>query len=270
MAGRLAGKVAVITGTASGQGRAAALLFAGEGAHVEGCDVDAIGAEETLAQVGDAGGSMESTQPVDLTDDNAVRTWIAAIGARHGRIDILYLNAGATRFSAVEETSLDEWRFVLAHELDLVFLPVTHAWPWLRRSPAASVVLVGSTAGVAGSMTNPRLAHTVTKGGVVAATKQLAAEGAPYGIRVNCVSPGMIRTTATEGDLLAADHPMRTIAAHIPLGRVGDAVEVARCALFLASDDASYVTGANLMVDGGWSAVLPGAWTASTGDGDDA
>lgn len=89
-------------------------------------------------------------------------------------------------------------------------------------------------------------------------TRQLAAEGAPRGIRVNCVSPGVIRTPATEADLLAADHPMRGVAEHIPLGRVGDPEEVVACALFLASDEASYVTGANLMVDGGWSAVLPG------------
>jgi NAD(P)-dependent dehydrogenase (short-subunit alcohol dehydrogenase family) len=145
----------------------------------------------------------------------------------------------------------------MSPELDIVFLPVTHAWPHLQKSGGA-VVLVGSTAGVSGSMTNARIAHTATKGGVVAMTKQLAAEGAPYGIRVNCVSPGMIRTPATEGDLLAADHPMRTIETAIPLGRIGRPEEVAACALFLASDEASYVTGANLMVDGGWSAVLPG------------
>ena len=90
-------------------------------------------------------------------------------------------------------------------------------------------------------------------------TKQLAAEGAAHGIRANCISPGMIRTPATEGDLLAPDHPMSTIARAIPLGRIGAPEEVARCALFLASDEASYVTGANLVVDGGWSAVLPGA-----------
>lgn len=89
-------------------------------------------------------------------------------------------------------------------------------------------------------------------------TKQLAAEGAPHGIRVNTVSPGMIRTAATEKDLLAPEHPMSKIAGHIPLGRIGTSEEVARCALFLASDEASYVTGANLMVDGGCSAVLPG------------
>ena len=107
-------------------------------------------------------------------------------------------------------------------------------------------------------MTNGRLAHTATKGAVVAMTRQLAAEGAPHGLRVNTVSPGMIRTAATEGNLLAADHPMRSIAGSIPLGRIGTPDEVATCALFLASDEASYVTGANLMVDGGWSAVLPG------------
>ncbi len=243
MAGRLAGKVAVITGTASGQGAAAAALFAAEGAVVEGCDI----------VDGDAWAA------VDLTDEAAVRAWLGEVGERHGRIDVLYLNAGATRFSPVAETSLEDWRFVLAHELDVVFLPAKHAWPWLQLSSSAAVVLVGSTAGVSGSMTNARLAHTVTKGGVVAATKQLAAEGAPHGIRVNCVSPGMIRTPATEADLLADDHPMREIARHIPLGRIGSPEDVVRAALFLASDEAAYITGANLMVDGGWSAVLPGA-----------
>ena len=139
-----------------------------------------------------------------------------------------------------------------------MFFPVKHAWRHLKRSPAPAVVLVGSTAGISGSMTNSRVAHTVTKGGVVALTKQLAAEGAPHGIRVNCVSPGLIETPATRGDLLADDHPMRSIAPSIPLGRIGTAEEVARCARFLASDEASYVTGANLVIDGGWSAVLPG------------
>ena len=132
-----------------------------------------------------------------------------------------------------------------ATELDVVFFPVKHAWKHLKRA-GGSVVLVGSTAGLTGSMTNTRVAHTVTKGGVIALTKQLAAEGAPHGIRVNCVSPGMVETPATKQDLLADDHPMRHIATAIPLGRVGQPEEVVRCALFLASDAASYVTGANL------------------------
>lgn len=256
MVDRLRGKVAVITGTAGGQGRAAALLFAREGATVIGCDVNVEGSLETIRLVDGAGAIMESTHPIDLTDDEQVRAWISRIIAQHGRIDVLYANAGATRFAAVEDTSAEEWKWVMANELDIVFLPVKHAWPHLKAS-AGAVVLVGSTAGVSGSTSNTRIAHTAAKGGVIAMTKQLAAEGAPYGLRVNCVSPGMIRTPATESDLLSDAHPMRSIETAIPLGRIGRPDEIATCALFFASDEASYVTGANLMVDGGWSAVLP-------------
>lgn len=257
MSGRLKGLRTVITGTAGGQGRAAALLFAAEGAHVIGCDIDAGGADETVALVHAAGGSMTSTAPLDLTDEAAVETW-AAEAVADGGVDVLYANAAATRFAPVADLTLDAWHWNHAHEVDVVFLPVRALWSHLTRRGGASVVLVGSTAGVTGSVTNSRLAHTATKGAVVAMTKQLAAEGAAHGVRVNCVSPGMIRTPATEGDLLAPEHPMASIARAIPLGRVGDPEEVARCALFLASDEASYVTGTNLMVDGGWSAVLPG------------
>lgn len=261
--GRLAGKVVLITGTAGGMGRAAALLFAEHGAVVVGCDLQVDGARETVELVRAAGGTMTSTAPVDLTDEASVRGWVDDAVAQHSRIDVLYANAGATRFGPVDTLTVEDWRFVLSHELDVVFLPVKHAWPHLTRSGRSSIVLVGSTAGVTGSLTNDRLAHTVTKGGVVAATKQLAAEGSRHGVRVNCVSPGMIASPATAKDLLAEDHPMREIGRHIPLGRVGRPDEVAACALFLASDEASYVTGANLMVDGGWSAVLPGAVPAT-------
>ncbi|MBB6628241.1 SDR family oxidoreductase [Nocardioides sp. KIGAM211] len=238
----LAGRVALITGTAGGQGLAAAALFEEAGATVVGCDV----------------APTDGSEPVDLTDEDAVRRWVDAAAAEHGRVDILYANAGATRFGPLESITAEDWDFNLRHELDVVFFPVKHAWPHLRASGHGAVVLVGSTAGLTGSTTNARVAHTVTKGGVVALTKQLAAEGAAHGIRVNCVSPGMIETPATRGDLLADDHPMRSIARSIPLGRVGQPDEVARCARFLASDEASYVTGANLVIDGGWSAVLPG------------
>ena len=258
MADRMSGKVVVITGTAGGQGRAAAILFAAEAAIVVGCDLDSVGSEETLRLVEQGGGTMTSTHPLDLTDEQEVRDWVRSIVAEYGRIDALYANAGATRFAPVAETSFDDWSWVLRHELDIVILPVKFAWPHLLES-GGSILLVGSTAGISGSLTNTRIAHTATKGGVIAMTKQLAAEGASAGVRVNCVSPGMVQTPATAGDLLAADHPMRSIARHIPLGRVADPAEIATCALFLLSDDASYVTGANLVVDGGWSAVLPGA-----------
>ncbi len=258
MTGRLHGKVALITGTAGGMGRAAALLFSREGATVVGTDVRAEGAAETVRLVEAAGGRMTSTHPLDLLDEAAVKAWIDAAARRYSGLDILYNNAGATRFAPLEEVSYEDWSFVLRNEVDLVFLATKHAWPHLKARGNAAVILVGSTAGLTGSMTNTRVAHTASKGAVVALTKQLAAEGAPYSIRVNCVSPGMIATPATASDLLAADHPMRRIARHIPLGRTGQPEEVARCALFLASDEASYITGANLVIDGGWSAVLPG------------
>ncbi|MCX5046352.1 SDR family oxidoreductase [Aldersonia sp. NBC_00410] len=256
--GRLAGKIAVITGTAGGQGREAALRFAAEGATVYGCDLQPDAAEETVDLVTATGGQMSSSHPLDLTDETAVRGWLDEIGSRHGRIDILYANAGLATFAPVDEITLDDWHFVMSHEVDLVFLPVKHAWKYLMQSGNASIVLVGSTAGVSGSVTNTRLAHTASKGAVVAMTKQLAAEGAAHHVRVNCVSPGMIRTPQSEATLLAEEHPMTTIASAIPLGRLGTCADVVNCATFLASDEAGYVTGVNLMVDGGWSAVLPG------------
>jgi meso-butanediol dehydrogenase / (S,S)-butanediol dehydrogenase / diacetyl reductase len=255
---RLADKVALITGTAGGQGRAAALRFAAEGATVAGCDVKAEGASETVEMVRASGGRMTSTHPLDLADETAVQDWVDDVAGRHGGIDVVYNNAGATRFAPIEQTTYADWSFTMRNELDIVFLVTRAAWRHLK-ARGGSVLLVGSTAAFTGSMTNQRVAHTASKGGIVALTKQLAAEGAPHGIRVNCVSPGMVRSPATVGDLLAPDSPMRDIAGAIPMGRIGTADEVAHCALFLASDEASYVTGANLVVDGGWSAVLPGA-----------
>jgi meso-butanediol dehydrogenase/(S,S)-butanediol dehydrogenase/diacetyl reductase len=255
---RLAGKVVLITGTGSGQGREAALRFTAEGAVVVGTDVNAAGAAETVELVRAAGGELDSTHPLDLGDEPAVKAWVDAAAARHGGIDVLYNNAGATRFSPVAETSYEDWSFVMRNEIDIVFLPTKHVWPHLVARGGGSVLLIGSTAGVTGSVTNPRIAHTASKGAVVAMARQLAGEGARYGIRANSISPGMIATPATTLDLSAAESPLLGIAAHIPLGRVGTPAEVVNCAVFLASDEASYVTGANLMVDGGWSAVLPG------------
>lgn len=255
---RFDGKVVVITGTGGGMGRAAALRFAAEGATIAGCDIKVEGNLETIAMVEAAGGRMVGKAPVNLTDEAETAGWLAEVETQLGQIDVLYANAGATKFNRLEDTSIEEWRFVMQHELDIVFLPVKHAWSALKKS-SGSVILVGSTAGVTGSLTNHRIAHTASKGGVVAMTKQLAAEGAEFGIRVNCISPGMVRTPATEGDLLAPGSPMLNIAKHIPLQRIGTADELINCAAFLASSEASYVTGANLMVDGGWSAVLPGA-----------
>src|SRR6478609_3542780 len=190
---RLAEKVALITGTAGGQGRAAALRFAAEGATVVGCDVKADGAAETVEMVRASGGRMTSTQPLDLADEAAVQDWVDDVAGRHGGIDIVYNNAGATRFAPIEATTYADWSFTMRNELDIVFLVTRAAWPHLKARYGGTVLLIGSTAGLTGSMTNHRVAHTASKGGIVALTRQLAAEGAPHGIRVNCVSPGMVR-----------------------------------------------------------------------------
>jgi NAD(P)-dependent dehydrogenase (short-subunit alcohol dehydrogenase family) len=242
VSGRLLGKVALISGTARGQGAAAKARFEAEGATVIGGDIL----------------SQDGTPYVDVTDEASVAAWVTDAAEAHGRIDILYNNAGAVRFGPIEEQSLADWRFTLAAELDSIFLACKHAWPYLKASQGV-ILNIGSTAGLTGSMTNQRVAHSASKGGVIAVTRQLAAEGAPHGIRANAISPGMIATPGAEQNLLAADHPMRTIATAIPLGRLGTAADVIPAAVFLCSDEAAYITGANLVVDGGWSVVLPGA-----------
>ncbi|MFE0521165.1 SDR family NAD(P)-dependent oxidoreductase [Streptomyces sp. NPDC058954] len=255
---RLDGRVALISGTARGQGRAAALRFAAEGALVVGGDLLHEQALDTQRLIAREGGTALTPGPLDVTDEDSVRAWTEEAVDAFGGIDIVYANAGAVRFGAIADQPYDDFAFTLRAELDSVWLTVRAAWPHLVRSRGC-VLTVGSTAGLTGSLTNQRTAHSASKGAVIALTRQLAAEGAPHGIRANCVSPGMIDTDGTRGDLLADDHPMRDIARHIPLGRVGLPDEVVNAAVFLASDEAAYITGANLVVDGGWSTVLPGA-----------
>lgn len=255
---RLDGKVALISGTARGQGRAAALRFAAEGALVVGGDLRHEEAVETQRLIAREGGTALTPGPLDVTDEESVRAWVQEAVDAFGGVDIVYANAGAVRFGAIDSQPYEDFAFTVRAELDSVWLTVKAAWPHLVVG-GGCVVTVGSTAGITGSLTNRRTAHTATKGAVIALTRQLAAEGAPYGVRANCVSPGMIDTEGSRGDLLAADHPMRDIARHIPLGRIGRPDDVVNAAVFLASDEAAYITGAHLVVDGGWSSVLPGA-----------
>jgi meso-butanediol dehydrogenase / (S,S)-butanediol dehydrogenase / diacetyl reductase len=254
----VAGKVVFITGTGRGQGRAAALAFSAAGALVVGGDIDAAAARETtrLAEAA-GGGPVLDAGPLDVTDEDSVRRWIRAGSQDHGRIDVLYNNAGAVRWGAVGEQPYADWAFTLRSELDSVFLTTSYAWPLLQRR-GGCVINVASTAGMRGSVTNRRAAHSASKAGVIGVTRQLAAEDAAYGIRVNAISPGMIDTEGAQDLLADPDHPMHRIAASVPLGRLGTPEDVVNVALFLASDRAGYITGANIVVDGGWSAVLPG------------
>ncbi|MFI8191803.1 SDR family NAD(P)-dependent oxidoreductase [Streptomyces sp. NPDC085946] len=254
---RLEGKVALIPGTARGQGRAAALRFAAEGALVVGGDLRHEEALETQRLIAREGGTALTPGPLDVTDEDSVRAWVEEAADAFGGVDIVYADAGAVRFGGIGDRPYDDFSFTPRAELDSVRLTVRAAWRHLVAGRGC-VLTVGSTAGLTGSLTDRRTARSAAKGAVIALTRQLAAEGAPYGVRANCVSPGPIDTEGSRTGLPADGHPMRGIARHIPLGRVG-APDVVSAAVFLASDEASCITGAHLVVDGGWSAVLPGA-----------
>jgi meso-butanediol dehydrogenase / (S,S)-butanediol dehydrogenase / diacetyl reductase len=255
--GRLQDKVVVITGTGGGQGRAASLLFAREGARIVGCGRNADNAAETVEMVQAAGCEMISVAPTDLTEESAADELIAAAVEEFGGVDVLYNNAGEPRFGAPGEMTTEDWMFTLRHELDLVFFATRAAWPHLIESDGAAIVNVASIAGIVGVRNQPQTAHAATKMGVIGMTRQLAAEGAGHGIRVNCVSPGLIDTPATSAMIgMGDDGPLGEFIAGLPLGRAGRAEEVALAALFLASDEASYITGVNLVVDGGSSVLM--------------
>jgi meso-butanediol dehydrogenase/(S,S)-butanediol dehydrogenase/diacetyl reductase len=259
MAGRLEGKTAVISGTAGGQGRCAALTFAREGARVVGCDIKEEGAHETVEMVRAAGGDMASLAPIDLTSDEAAKSFIDFAVEQVGDFDILYNNAAVARAGLLEELTRDDWDWNMANEVTLVFLAVKHAVPVFRRRGSGVIVNVGSIAGMIGSgmpgNAPGNLVHCVAKAAVIRMTEALAIELSPLNVRVNSVSPGVVDTPQLRpflGD--DVDSPMRRLfASNCLVPRIGEVEDIVNAALYLASDEASYVTGVNLPVDGGFS-----------------
>src|SRR5437879_7093427 len=183
--GRLAGKIAFITGTANGQGRAAARLFASEGAFVVGCDAKSDEARETVELVRQAGGRMISMSPVDLGDLQGARRWVEEGVADAGGIDILYNNAGAARFEMIDRMSPADWSFTMRNEIDLIFYVTQAAWPQLVARGGGVILNTASTVTRRGSAAMGMGAHIAAKAAVIAFTRQLAAEGARHGIRAN-------------------------------------------------------------------------------------
>ncbi|HXG36364.1 MAG TPA: SDR family NAD(P)-dependent oxidoreductase, partial [Dehalococcoidia bacterium] len=200
MANRLEGKIALISGTASGQGRAAAILFAREGAKVVGCDINAEGAEETVTMVKDSGGEMVSLQPLDMADEEQVKRWIDFALQTYGDFDILYNNASRPRFGKVTEMSTEDWHFTLQYEMDVIFFPIKYGAPVMARRRGGSIINTASVAGMVGYNVEEadfyEFAHSATKAGVIGMSRNLAVELAPHNIRVNTISPGLIDTAA--------------------------------------------------------------------------
>jgi NAD(P)-dependent dehydrogenase (short-subunit alcohol dehydrogenase family) len=248
MAADFSGKVALITGTGGGQGRAAALRFAAAGAHVIGCDVKVEGDRETVRLVKAAGGSIVTMDPVDLGDPAQAEKWVEDAAKLHGRIDILYNNASAAKFAPMESFGIADWQFTLRNELDLVFYVTRFAWAHLAKRGGV-IINTGSIAGLASSGPGGA-AHAATKGAVIALTKHLAFEGAPHGIRVVAISPGVIDTPGT-AEVMRVPELRDAFMAKNLIKRFGQPEDIAGVALFLAGDDAAYITGANLVVDGG-------------------
>lgn len=248
-----AGKVVLITGTGGGQGRAAALLFARHGAIVVGCDVNGAANDETAALVRQAGGIMDAAGAVDLGDPDEASAWVEAAATAHGRIDMVYNNGSAARFAPVDQMSIEDWRFTMRNEIDLIFHVVRTAWRHLKVRGGV-IVNIASVAGHGGSKAAPQIAHATAKGAVLAMTKQLAVEGAPHNIRVVSISPGVIETPGTR-DLLQDPVARKIMLGDALMPRPGQPEEVASVALFLASDGASFITGTDVIVDGGRMAI---------------
>jgi NAD(P)-dependent dehydrogenase (short-subunit alcohol dehydrogenase family) len=251
---RLQGRVVSITGAGSGMGREAALLFAAEGACVLASDINEEGGEATAEAVRDAGGQAHFVA-TDVTDVAAVQRLYATGEDVFGKVDVLYNNAGIFHPDDVSVTDTAEpvWDRVVAVDLKGVFLCCKYGIPALLRAGGGVIVNVASFVSWMGAAT-PQIAYTSAKGGVLSMTREIATEFARRGIRANALCPGPVETPLLR-ELLADPARRERRLVHIPMGRFGDPREIARAALFLASDDSSYMTGASLLVDGGITAA---------------
>ncbi len=230
-------------------GRAAAVAFAREGASVVGCGRNVAEAQATVEMVRGQGGTMVSLQPCQLTNPADCQALVDFAVRSCGRIDVVFNNAARAYFNWLEDITDEEWERDRREEVDLVFFLTRAAWPHLKASHGVVVNTASLNALMSFKMLGS-LAHTTAKAGIIAMTRQLAMEGREYGIRANSISPGVIETNQTREQLKDPDWAGPMLGKTL-LGRLGRPEEVANVALFLASDESSYVTGADIVVDGG-------------------
>ena len=263
MAGRLDGKVAIVVGAGCvgpgwGNGRATAVIFAREGAKVFAVDRDADSMRETIALAREAGGEITS-HLCDATDTNAVAAIVDACVKAHGRIDILVNNVGGSAAGGPVELSEEAWRRQLDYNLGTVFLACKYVLPLMVRQNSGAIVNISSASGIRFSG-SPQVGYAASKAGVIQFSRVVAVQYAKHGVRVNTVIPGQLHTPMVEARLAKqrsggdVEALLKQRVARIPLGFMGDGRDTAHAALFLASDEARFITGTEIVVDGGMTA----------------
>jgi len=251
---RLAGKVALITGAGSGIGRETALLFAREGARIVVVDVNDPAGQSVVEELRSGGGEAIYAH-ADVAKAADAEAMIRAAEESFGRLDVLFNNAGIAHAKDDDAVATEEavWDLTMNVNLKGVFLGCKYGIPALRRAGGGSIINTASFVAILGAAT-PQLAYTASKGGVLAMTRELATIHARENIRVNALCPGPLRTELLMKYLDTEEKRQRRLV-HIPMGRFGEAHEIAKAALFLASDDSSFMTGATFLVDGGITAA---------------
>src|SRR5579864_1255814 len=254
MGARLENKVALITGGASGIGLESARLFSREGARVAVADVDDDAGRAAVEELRAAGGEAVYVH-ADVADAADAAAMIEAAEGAFGRLDVLFNNAGISHAEDGDATSTGEdvWDLTMRINLKGVFLGCKHGIPALRRAGGGSIINTASFVAILGAAT-PQVAYTASKGGVLAMTRELATIHARERIRVNALCPGPLRTELLMKILDTEEKRQRRLV-HVPIGRFAEAREIAQAALFLASDESSYMTGATFLVDGGITAA---------------
>lgn len=251
------GKVAIVTGAGSGIGRATALELSERGATVCAVDISEELGKETVDLIGKSGFSDSQYYRVDVSSEEAVSEMVSSAVGKYGRLDILFSNAGIYEFYSIENITTEVWNKVLNTNLGGAFYFTKHSVPHLKKTKGA-IVYTSSALGIQGSTDS--VAYCASKAAIIGLMKATAMDLAPYGVRANCIAPGSVDTSMLKGDFEHFDDPKAARSAYnemYPVGRVGQPEEIARLVGFLASEEASFITGSTIVIDGG----LTSQWT---------